>query len=182
MNEIKTTLTSGIVGCIRNRKGNPLGGVKVFCDGKDTKTLFDGTYRFEGLDLGTYTITVSLKGFQKQSKVITTRVDEIVSLDFYLSKAKGTAKICGNVYDAKTKKPITLGGTIILLLPISNIYAHLDKNGYYEFTDHVEDSYDILTSISGYVDTKATVKVEKDERITHDIYCHPIQLVDPPWG
>jgi len=182
MNEIKTKSKSEIVGYIRNQKGSALGGVKVICDGKESTTLFDGTYRFEGLDPNTYTVTVSLKGFQSQSRLITIGEDDIVTLDFYLVKAKGTAKICGNIYDAETKKPITSGGTVILILPISNIYAHLDKNGYYEFLDLVEESYDIYTSISGYVDKKGAVKLAEGETKTYDFYCKPIQIVEPPWG
>ncbi|MCP8305346.1 MAG: carboxypeptidase regulatory-like domain-containing protein [archaeon] len=182
MSEIKAKSRSGIIGFIRNQKGSALGRVKVVCDGKDAITLFDGTYRIEGLDPGTYTITVSLKGFQSQSRVITIREDETLTLDFYLSEARGNVKIRGNVYDAETKKAVTSGGTIILILPISNRYVHLDERGYYEFTDLVEDSYDIWTSVSGYVDTKATVKVAEGETKTHDFYCKPIQLVEPPGG
>ncbi len=182
MSEIKTKSRSRIIGIILNQKGSALNGAKVLCDGKDTITLFDGTYRIEGLDPGTYTITVGLKGFQNQSRVITIRDNETMKLDFYLSKARGNAKIRGIVYDAETKKPITSGGTIILILPISNKYVHLDERGYYEFTDLVEDSYDIWTSISEHVDTKATVKVAEGETKTYDFSCKPIQVFEPPWG
>ena len=180
MEEVETN--SKIVGCIRNQKGNALGGVKVVCDGNDTLTLFDGTYRFESLNPGIYTITVSIKGFQSQNKLITIQEDEIMTLDFYLTKALGTAKICGHVYDAETKKPIISGGTIILIQPVSNRYTHINKNGYYEFTDLAKDIYDICVSISGYVDIKDKINVEEGETKLRDFFCNPIQIIEPPWG
>ncbi|MCP8309031.1 MAG: carboxypeptidase regulatory-like domain-containing protein [archaeon] len=182
MSEIRTTSKSRIVGCVYNQQGSVLGGAKVICKGKGTITLFDGTYRFENLSPGTYDITVSLKGFQSQSRTIVIREGETVTLDFYLSEAKGTARICGNVYDAETKKPVTSGGTIILILPIANRYAHLNKNGYYEFTNLVADTYDIWTSISGYEDMKAFITVAEGEAKIQDFYCKPILFTEPPWG
>ncbi|MEM3436944.1 MAG: carboxypeptidase regulatory-like domain-containing protein [Nitrososphaerales archaeon] len=173
---------SRITGYVYDEKGNPLGSVKVACNEKKTLTLFDGFYEFKNIEPGTYTITVSLKGFKSQSKVVNIQKNDIINLDFRLSEAKGTAKIYGIVYDAETKKPITSGGTIIMVLPVANRYALLDKNGRYEFNDLVGDNYDLLTSIPGYEDERVIVTLAEGEKKVQDFYCKPILNIEPPWG
>lgn len=163
-------------------KGNPLGSAKVTCNEKKTITLFDGFYEFKNIEPGTYTITASLKGFKSQSKVVNIQKNDIINLDFRLSEAKGTAKIYGTVYDIETKKPVTSGGTIILILPVTNRYALLDKNGRYEFNDLAEDSYDLLASIPGYEDERVTVKLVEGEKKTQDFFCRPVMNIEPSWG
>ncbi len=106
----------------------------------------------------------------------------MITLDFQLSEAIGNAKIYGTVYDAKTKRPITLGGTIVLILPIANRYALLNKNGYYEFNNLAEDSYDLWASIPEYEDERAVVKITEGEEKVQNFYCRPIQIIEPPWG
>ncbi|MCP8316687.1 MAG: carboxypeptidase regulatory-like domain-containing protein [archaeon] len=173
---------SRIIGHVYSEKGSQLGSAKVTCNEKKTITLFDGSYEFKNIEPGTYTITASLKGFKSQNKVITIQKDDIMTLDFQLSEAIGTAKIYGTVYDAGTKRPVTSGGTIILILPIVNRYALLDKNGYYEFNNLAEDSYDLWASIPGYEDVKATITVAEGEKKVQDFYCKPILNIEPPWG
>lgn len=171
-----------IIGHVYSEKGSPLGSAKVIWNGKKTITLFDGTYEFKNIKPGTYTITASLKGFKSDSKIVTVQKDDIITLDFYLSEAIGTAKIYGTVYDAKTKRPITSGGTVILILPTANKYALLDKKGYYEFNDLAEDGYDLWTSIPGYEDEKAVVEVAEGEEKVQGFHCKPILNIEPPWG
>lgn|GEM_PF-1436682 len=173
---------SRITGYVYSEKGSPLGSAKVTCNGKNTITLFDGSYEFKNIEPGIYKITVSLKGFKSQSKVITIRKDDIINLDFRLPEAKGTAKVYGTVYDAETKKPITSGGTIILVLPVANRYALLDEKGRYEFNELAEDSYDLWTSIPGYEDERATVTLAEGEKKIQDFFCRPIANIEPPWG
>ena len=174
--------SSRITGHVYSEKGIMLGSAKVTCNGKKTITLFDGSYEFKNLEPGTYTITASLKGFKSDSKTVTIQKDEVITLDFHLPQAIGTAKIFGIVYNAETKRPITSGGTVILILPIANRYAPLDKNGYYEFNDLVEDSYDLWASIPGYEDGKATVTVAEGEKKVQDFFCRPTLNIEPPWG
>jgi len=173
---------SGITGHVYSLKGSPLGSAKVTCNEKKIITLFDGSYEFKNIEPGTYTITVNLKGFKGDSKKVTIQKDDMITLDFQLSEAIGNAKIYGTVYDAKTKRPITLGGTIVLILPIANRYALLNKNGYYEFNNLAEDSYDLWASIPEYEDERAVVKITEGEEKVQNFYCRPIQIIEPPWG
>ncbi|MEM2873002.1 MAG: carboxypeptidase regulatory-like domain-containing protein [Nitrososphaerales archaeon] len=173
---------SRIFGHVYNEKGTPLGSAKVTCSEKKTLTLFDGFYEFKNVEPGTYTIVASLKGFKSDSKTVTVQKDDMITLDFRLSEATGTAKIYGTVYDASTKKPIASGGTIILVLPITNKYALLDKNGRYEFKDLAKDSYDLWASIPGYEDEKATITLAEGEEKIQDFFCRHVVNIEPPWG
>lgn len=173
---------SRIFGHVYSEGGTILGSAKVTCNGRKTMTLFDGSYEFKNIETGTYTITASLKGFKSDSKTVFVQKDEVITLNFRLPQAKGTAKILGIVYDAETKRPITSGGTVVLILPISNRYESLDRNGYYEFKDLVEDTYDLWTSITGYEDGKAKVTVAEGEKKVQDFFCKPSLVVEPPWG
>lgn len=182
MSNTQDNVSSRITGYVYSERGNPLGSAKVTCNERETIALFNGFYEFKNIEPGTYTIIASLKGFKSQSKVITIQKDEIINLDFQLSEAKGTAKIYGTVYDAETKKPITYGGTIIMVLPITNRYALLDRNGRYEFNDLAENSYDLLASIPGYEEERVTVNLIEGEKKVQDFFCKPITNIEPPWG
>ncbi|NWG09259.1 MAG: carboxypeptidase-like regulatory domain-containing protein [Nitrososphaerales archaeon] len=170
-----------IAGRIYGEGGSMLGGAKVACNKRETVSLFDGRYEFKDLKKGVYTITASLKGFESQSRTVAIEKDEVITLDFHLPGATGTAKIFGTVYDAETKRPITSGGTVILILPAKNKYAPL-KNGQYEFDRLVEDSYDLLTSVQGYEDKRVTITLEEGEKKLQDFHCKLVLSIEPPWG
>ncbi len=169
-----------IQGSVFSERGSLLGSAQVACNGKKTITLFDGTFEFRDIEPGTYTITASLKGFKSQSRRITIEKEGKVVVDFHLPEALGTSKLCGSVYDAVTKKPLTCG-TVILILPIANRYAAIN-NGYYEFDALVEDGYNLITSIEGYEDEKAATVIGENEKKNLDIFCKPVLVVEPPWG
>jgi len=170
-----------IAGRVYSEGGGMLGGAKVTCNGRETVSLFDGRYEFKDLKRGAYTITASLKGFKSQSRTLIIEKDEETTLDFHLPESTGTASIFGTVYDAETKRPITSGGTVILILPAKNRYAPL-KNGHYEFDRLVGDSYDLLTSVQGYEDKRIKITLEEGEKKHQDFHCKPVQSIEPPWG
>jgi len=178
-----------IQGSVVSEGGSLLGSAQVQCNGKNTITLFDGTFEFRDIEPGTYTITASLKGFKSQSKSVTIDKESKVVADFHLPEAWGTSKISGIVYDAVTKKPLTCG-TVILIFPIANRYAAIKtpdlitgtNKGYYEFDNLVEDSYNLITSIDGYEEEKATIAVGENEKKILDLFCKPALVIEPPWG
>lgn len=171
-----------VSGHVFSETGSVLGGAKIDCNGRRIITLFDGTFEFKGLELGTYTITAGLKGFKSQTKKVTVEKEGITAVDFELPEAIGTAKISGTVYDAEIKKPISSSGTVILILSIANKYAHLDGHGYFEFDNLAGDSYELVTSISGYEDKRRKVDIDEEEKKILNFYCKPIMLAEPPWG
>lgn len=169
-----------IQGSVLSERGSLLGSAEVACNGKKTITLFDGTFGFREIEAGTYTITASLKGFKSRSRRVTIEKDSKATVDFHLPEVHGTSKISGEVYDAETKKPLTCG-TVILILPLANRYVQIN-NGFYEFDALVEDSYDLVTSIEGYENGKATIAVKDNEKKICDFLCKPVLVVEPSWG
>ena len=174
--------TSKISGIISSSDGAMIKSAKVACEGMETRTLADGSFVLDGLATGTYAVTVSLQGFKSISKTVSIQEGEAVTLDFCLSKDKGTAKIHGHVYDAMSKKPVEPGGTIILILPVANKYKHIDRNGYYEFENLPAGTYKLLTSMAGYEDHKVILTVNDDEIKAHDFFCKTQNIEEPPWG
>ncbi|UCE28506.1 MAG: carboxypeptidase regulatory-like domain-containing protein [Candidatus Bathyarchaeota archaeon] len=173
---------SRISGYIYVSDGSRLKGAKVACGETETRTLADGYFVLDALVPGDLDVTANLQGFKPESKTISLHEGEEINLDFHLSKAKGTAGIHGYVYDAKSKKTVGKGGSIIIVLPISNKYGSIDKDGYYEFTNLPAGTYKILTSIQGYADNNATLKVNDAETKEHNFFCKTQNIEEPPWG
>ena len=173
---------SGISGHVYSKSGALLNGAKVTCEDFETLTLADGFYIFDKLRLGTYEIKVSLKGFQSESEKISIKDSETAIVDFYLDKAIGTASISGHVYDSESGKPIVNKGTIIMIIPITNRYAYIGANGYYEFSNLPAGTYNVSASIPEYYDCDAVLSIAEDEFKEHDFYCKVNKTVEPPWG
>ncbi len=179
MSESQSSIISGRV---RDTKGNAVSGAKITCDEHETITLFDGTYKLTDLKPSTYTISVNLKGFQPQKKTAEVKANEESIIDFDLAEAIGNSKIYGHIYDTETKKPITSRGTVILILPVTNRYAHINSKGYFEFDNLSPDTYEICTAIQEYIDKKITVTIAQGKKKKIKIYCTHEQIEEPPWG
>ena len=183
MSEIKTENLPGnykISGHVYSKKGAVLNGAKVTCGEFKTLTLADGLYVFDKLPSGSFEVKVSLKGFQSETKKIT--ISETSLLDFYLDIASGNANINGYVYDSDTGKPIANKGSVILILPISNKYVHIDKNGYYEFSNLSAGTYNLSTSIPEYDDCGTVLTIAEGESKENDFICKLNNTVEPAWG
>ena len=173
---------SKLSGHIYSKSGALLNGARIMCDGFETLTLADGFYVFDDLPTRTFEVRVNLKGFQSESRKVTIRDNEVAVLDFYLSKASGTARISGRVYDSETSKPMVNRGTVILILPISNRYAHIDGDGYYEFVNLPAGTYTMSTSIPEYDDCDTVLAIADVESKVHDFFCKFNRDVEPAWG
>ncbi len=171
-----------IRGQVRSADGRMLHGAVVVCQGRETRTLADGTFVFNDLPSATYRLSASLEGFESATKEVTTREGDEITQDFRLSEASGTAKICGHVFDAESRKSIVSGGSVMLILPVTNRYRHIDENGYYEFGSLPAGEHTIATSIPEYEDNKAVQSVENGETRTLDFFCRPLRAVEPFWG
>lgn len=179
---VAVSATSTIHGHLYSEEGAILNGAKVFCNDQETLSLADGFYSFKDLPPGRYEVQVDLTGYQSATQTVSTREDEVVVLDFHLSKALGTATISGQVYDRETGKPIESGGTIILIQPISNRYATIDGKGQYSFDNLPAGIYSLSTSIPEYDDADARLTVADGESVVHDFYCNLNREVEPAWG
>jgi hypothetical protein len=179
---IAALATSTIQGHLYSEEGAILNGVKVSCNDRETLSLADGFYSFTDLPPGRHEVQVALEGYQSATHTVSTREDEVVVLDFNLSKALGSATISGQVYDRETGEHIERGGTIILIQPISNLYATIDGKGHYAFDNLPAGTYSLSTSIPEYDDTDALLTVEDGESVIHDFYCNLNKEVEPAWG
>ncbi|HEV2289185.1 MAG TPA: carboxypeptidase-like regulatory domain-containing protein [Candidatus Acidoferrales bacterium] len=87
----QTMTTGGVHGTVTNPKGAQVSGavVELKNNAKGTvqtaTTPGDGSYQFGLLDPGSYTITVTMTGFQPAVKVVTVPLGEPVVVDFKLS-------------------------------------------------------------------------------------------------
>ncbi len=173
---------SRIRGQVRSTDGRTLQSAVVACQDRETRTLADGTYMLNDLPSSTCRLSVSLEGFESVSKEVTLPEGGETIQDFRLSEASGTAKICGHVFDAESRKPLVSGGTVMLILPVTNRYSHIDGKGYYEFDRLPAGKHAIATSIPEYEDKKAIQPVKKGETRTLDFFCKPLRAVEPFWG
>ena len=156
---------------------------EVTCFGKKTRTLADGFFSLNGLPAGKAKLEVTLQCFKSASKAVTLREGKETTAHLRLSPDTGEAKICGYVYDLESKKTVRGGGTVILVLPIANKYAHVDSKGFYEFAGLPNGSYKLAVSVHGYEENVATVTVSrKNETKKHDFFCRVQEVEEPPWG
>jgi hypothetical protein len=158
-----------------------LGGVRVACNGTETITLADGTYRLDNLEPSTYVVTAATRGFEPDRKEVTV-TEGTVTVDFYLKEAIGKGTIRGRIIDVTSGKPISSGGTVILILPLANKYASVSGDGSYEFRDLPADNYELWASVPSYEDTKETITLGEGETKTLDFRCVPSNRSEPPWG
>lgn len=174
---------SKIIGSVYDTKRKPIAGAKVDCNGKQTRTLFDGTYRFESLVPSTYTVTVTQKSFQSQRRIIELGENKIANLDFRLITNEGFGKIYGYIFDSNTGKPITSGGTMIMVLPSTNKQVPIrPKDGYYEFLKLPSGTHEVWASVLGYEDEFKIINLKKKEEKRVDFFCRKRESIEPPWG
>ncbi len=175
--------SSKIVGSVYDSKGKPIAGARLNCDGRYTRTLFDGSYRFENLSPSTYVVTVTQEGFESQKKAIKLDESKTASLDFRLILKEGFGKIYGYVFDSSTGKPIVSGGTMIMVLPSKNKQVPIyPKDGYFEFQNLPLGTHQVWASVLGYGDEFKRINLKEKEEKRVDFFCRRKESIEPPWG
>ncbi|MGQ9680581.1 MAG: MSCRAMM family protein [Candidatus Bathyarchaeia archaeon] len=181
MNEAKK-LSGMITGKIYDEKGRCLGGVKIRCGDLETRTLFDGSYGFNGLSPGLHSLMVDFEGYRSCSKQVDLKEGEIIKLDLHLEPDSGNAKIWGYVLDSETKNPISGGDRIFMLRFGENRSVPVDpRTGYYEFNGLPYGEYKIWIPSFGYKEEQRIVKVEDAEEKRVDFLCEKAEN-EPLWG
>ena len=182
MSEAETEARTRIVGYVIDEKGRPIGGAKVSCNGKETRTLFDGSYSFEELAPVPYIVEIALDGYVIQRRQIDTKEGEDAILDFNLEPETGNAMIFGYVLEEETGEPIGFGGSLYMIWPTYNRIVSIDpKTGYFEFTHLPQGVYTIWTSVLEYEDVKKTVIVKEGEDRREDFLIRKAEI-EPPLG
>src|SRR4030067_1160151 len=178
----QTVPTSKVYGSVCSSDGVVLKDARVTCRGMETTTLANGSFIFQGLAYGTYTVQVTLQGYEPSSETVSVLNEEGTNTDFHLSRASGSGKIHGYFYDAETNEKLKQEGIAILILPVANRYEHIDKDGHYNFTDLSSGTYRIITSVKGYLDYNSDVEIANGERKEHDFFLKALRVEEPPWG
>jgi len=135
------SLSHSISGTVKKRNGTPVEDVTITLGGTSsdtTKTAFDGTYSFENLKSGPYTITPSKDKYTFEPKSInaTITTDDLESQDFTLQ----TFTISGAV---KSKKGEPADGVIMVLSGESSDTTQTASDGTYSFEDLGNGSYTV---------------------------------------
>ena len=157
-------------------EGMGIDGVSVnLSSGATTTTAGGGTYRFDGVEAGAYTVTIS--GFPADASFDATSAAATipetggsVTLDFRGSYIR-TASIMGTV----TVENTGLGGVTVRLSGMADAQTATDNNGQYAFTGLRAGTYSV--EISGFdmdevgfgsVSSSATVGVGESKIISFD--------------
>ena len=168
-------VTGSIMGQV-SIEGMGIDGVSVnLSNGASTTTAGGGTYRFDGVTAGAYTVTIS--GFPADASFDATSAAATipaaggsVTLDFRGSYIR-TASIMGTV----TVENTGLGGVTVRLSGMADAQTATDNNGQYAFTGLRSGTYSV--EISGFdmdevgfgsVSSSATVGVGESKIISFD--------------
>ncbi|MBS7652518.1 MAG: carboxypeptidase regulatory-like domain-containing protein [Candidatus Bathyarchaeia archaeon] len=172
-----------ITGRVFDEEGRPIAGVTVTCDGEETKTLFDGSYKFDGLPIGHHIVEVAVERYKTQKHHIEIlREEETVVLDFHLEPREGDSKIFGYVLDGSTWEPIKTGGSVYMSHPSLNRYTPINPfDGYYEFTHLPPGQYTLWVSLVEYEDEMKIVEVRNGEEKREDFIINK-KREEIPWG
>ncbi len=173
-----------VTGLVTSANGIPLKGVRLLCEGIETRTLADGQYVLTDLPTQksrTLKVIATLQGYTSTAKEVAIQDRTESTLNFNLSKATGTARIHGYVCDLNSKKKID-NASAVLILPVSNMYQRTDKNGRYEFNLLPPGSYRIRMSALGYQDTITELSLTEDEEREQDFFLQAQKSLEPPWG
>ncbi|MBS7638469.1 carboxypeptidase-like regulatory domain-containing protein [Candidatus Bathyarchaeota archaeon] len=171
-----------ITGHVFDEEGRPLMGVTITCDGKETKTLFDGSYQFDGLSTGRHLIEVTVERYKTQRHSVEILREEEVILDFHLEPEEGGGRIFGYVLDGSTRKPVKTGGSVYMSHPSLNRYTSINPiNGYYEFAHLPPGKYTIWVSTIEYEDEIKIVEICNGEEKREDFIIKK-KGEEIPWG
>jgi len=178
----ETEVETRITGQVIDERGRPVGGATVACNGAKTKTLFNGTYKFDDLEPGPHVVEIALEGYRSQSRQVDTEEGGESIIDFHLETETGDTRIYGYVLEEETGEPIRTGGSVYMFRLTFNRNVPFDpETGFFEFADLPPGTYSLWTSVLEYDDEKKTVTVEEGEDRREDFFIRR-GFIEPPLG
>lgn len=169
--DIVLTGTSGLTGVVRMTGGQPVSGAAVTL--ADTRgevvgsrvTGADGTYVFEELVAGAYTLAVSAASFRPIALAV--RIPEVGRTDQDVELAGG-GRIRGVVRAHTDGKPVP-DARITLVDPEGTVLAATStgRDGEYAFDDVPEGEYTVIAS--GYPPAASALRVGDGDQNRHDV-------------
>lgn len=168
-----------LTGVVR-RRGEPWGGADVVIQGKDVQsggqvaTTADGAFRFEGLEAGSYDL--SIRGLRDVAHQRTVQLDgdREIAIDLV------AASLAGRVLDASTGEPLA-AAEVRLVTPGEDSRSpygfgstHTDSRGAFHFEDLAAGDWRLRAQVSGYA------LGERDVRIGEDGTSEPVEMALQP--
>ena len=137
--------------------GNPVGNANVRLNprGETTLTGSDGTFQFNDVTDGNYSLSLSKNGYVDLDDfyVIEITNGNSVRRDFQLSP-EAVGAISGMVVDLETGEPIA--GAVVALSP-SGMNIYTGDDGRFEFLDLDSPLYTVTGQKTGYITNRKTV-------------------------
>lgn len=126
---------ASVTGVVTDSEGNPVEGATVSIDEihADTKTLADGSYRFDFVPNATYTVSVSMFGYKAQEPVTLTIEDADATADLMLTKLPVYA-VSGRVI---APDGTAVADAAVELNGYSTLLTVTDVDGRFEFAEVV---------------------------------------------
>lgn len=183
MSEHETKSKIMIKGRVVDEIRRPISGAIVTCDGRETLTLFDGTFQFEYEKPVTLMVEIEINGYRKHRRQLDLVEFESDVLDFQLEPDIGSSRIYGYVLDKEMNKPIKGGGTVYLYRPTLNVKKMIDPNsGFYEFGHLPPGTYSIWTSVLDYQEQKMKITLGESEETKKNFLLDKEKEEEVPWG
>jgi hypothetical protein len=183
LDEVKGKKVTRITGRVFNEKGNPMGGGKVYCDGFETLTLFDGSFTFDDVERGLHVLRVDFQGYENQIRNVIVKEGEESTVNFDLELEVGKTKIFGYILDEGTGEPLRKSGTVFMDFFTKIRSVPIDpETGFYEFKDVSSGVYKIWTSILDFEGELKNVEVREEEEIRIDFQVSEEEKKEVPWG
>ena len=174
--------TGDIQGTVYQRStGKPLTGanVRITETEQTQKTDENGNFRFTGIPIGTYILSVSHPSY-KTSEKITIEISAGRTIQgkiylgpaFQLEKSTATGDIEGTVYDRGTGA--LLAGAEVYIVEIEN-RQETKRDGNFRFTDIAPGTYTISIKHSAFdTPTETTVEISAGDTTQVKIYLGPV--------
>ena len=170
--DTSTPPTTGMIeGTVRDAQtGAALSGAVLSTDPTTdvVTSSSDGSFSFENITPGEYSISVTKNGYQNASVSVTVTAGKTTRADIVLLPSFGS--ISGVVKDATTELPIQ--GVNIQTDPATSSVT-TDSDGRYTISGITPGSYKVKTSKSGYADAEIPVVVTAGNETAADIPMQP---------
>jgi len=130
-------------------------------------TDYTGTFQFEDIDSGSYTIRASMSGYTQKSVTATVSGPDPVTINIPLVKIV-TTTISGKIIDSTSGEALS-GAAVRLGSGGSASYDTTGTDGTFSFENVPTGNHSLRASLSGYVTKTITQSITGSDQITLDI-------------
>lgn len=139
--------------------------VSLSPSGKSASTDANGSFSFETLEAGTYTLSFNKSGYGNETQDVTVLAGHTCKVNMYLKLLSATTgKIAGTVKDYDSGQLIS--NCKVSLTPTGKSVT--SSSGTYEFEDLTPGQYSVSFTKAGYCDENTTVTVTAGKTTTSD--------------